>query len=112
MCLVHPLLHFPLPPQIKKSPGPPPLFITNTKTPRDINCGNAFQAAIDDTTLGGLNLCTRGNPNVGVTPPTTGLVCTGGAKKVRRGDDDEGDDEERDDDREGDDDEGDDKNEG
>lgn len=47
---------------------------------RDTNCGKAFNAARDDTALGGVNRCVRPNPKVGVTKPSTRLVCTGGRR--------------------------------
>ncbi|KAK3386818.1 hypothetical protein B0H63DRAFT_493435 [Podospora didyma] len=51
-------------------------FNSATGGSSDVNCGNAYDAAVDDTALGALNGCSQTNPSNAVKLPTTWPACT------------------------------------
>ncbi|KAK1831518.1 hypothetical protein QBC39DRAFT_434038 [Podospora conica] len=42
----------------------------------DPNCGNAFDAAVDDTAFGAIRGCGQTNPSLPASPPTTWPSCS------------------------------------
>ncbi|PIG89364.1 hypothetical protein AARAC_006578 [Aspergillus arachidicola] len=44
--------------------------------PRDPNCGDAYDAAVDDTVGGLVAGCSQTNPSNSVSPPTSSPVCS------------------------------------
>ncbi|KAK3321679.1 hypothetical protein B0H66DRAFT_618708 [Apodospora peruviana] len=42
----------------------------------DVNCGNAYDAAVDDTALGAIYGCGQTNPSIAASVPTTYPACS------------------------------------